>query len=131
MRTPEIEAEPHVVLVPGGVGLVLEAPRFHHFEAGGQRSVGDPEQQCRVVFCKIGDGHVFDAVEGHLTGSKPCPGYTELEPRCGMNAAALRMMVTRLRRRYGELVRLEISHTLQSADDVEQELKDLLAALAG
>jgi hypothetical protein len=43
----------------------------------------------------------------------------------------LRMMVTRLRRRYGELMRLEISQTLQSAEDVEQELKDLLAALAG
>ncbi len=87
-------------------------------------------EKLRGESAAAGRGELFDAVEGHLTGSKPCPGYTELVPRCGMNAAALRMMVTRLRRRYGELVRLEISHTLQSAEDVEQELKDLLAALA-
>jgi hypothetical protein len=46
-----------------------------------------------------------------------------------MNAAALRMMVTRLRRRFGELVRLEISHTLKSAADVGQELEALMAVL--
>jgi hypothetical protein len=44
-----------------------------------------------------------------------------------MNEPALRMMVTRLRRRYGELVRLEISQTLASADDVEEELQHFLA----
>ncbi len=87
-------------------------------------------EKLRSEFDAVGKGELFDAVEGHLTGTKPCPGYNELETRWGMNAAALRMMVTRLRRRYGELVRLEISHTLKSADDVEQELEALLAVLA-
>jgi len=88
-------------------------------------------QKLRSEFDAVGKGELFDAVEGHLTGTKPCPGYDELVARWGMNAAALRMMVTRLRRRYGEIVRLEISHTLKSADDVEQELKALLVVLSG
>lgn len=88
-------------------------------------------EKLRSEFEAVGKGRLFDAVQAHLTGTQPCPAYRELEAQWGMNAAALRMMVTRLRRRYGELVRLEISHTLKSADDVEQELKDLLAVLSG
>jgi DNA-directed RNA polymerase specialized sigma24 family protein len=88
-------------------------------------------EKLRGEFQAGGRGELFDALEGHLTGTQPCPGYGELAARCGMNEAALRMMVTRLRRRYGELVRLEISHTLKSADDVEPELADLLAVLGG
>lgn len=88
-------------------------------------------EKLRHEYDAVGKGALFDAVEGHLTGTKPCPEYKELKARWGMNAAALRMMVTRLRRRYGELVRLEISQTLPSADHVEQELQDLLKALTG
>jgi len=88
-------------------------------------------EKLRTEFQTGGKGELFNAVEGHLTGTKPCPGYNELAARYGMNEAALRMMVTRLRRRYGELVRLEISQTLKSAEDVEPELADLLAVLAG
>jgi RNA polymerase sigma-70 factor (ECF subfamily) len=84
-------------------------------------------ESLRSQFGAAGREDLFDAVEGHLTGSKPCSTYGELGARWGMNEPALRMMVTRLRRRYGELVRLEISQTLASADDVEEELQHLLA----
>ena len=87
-------------------------------------------EKLRGEFTAAGRGDLFDAVEGHLTGSRPCPGYGELAGRWSMSESALRMIVTRLRRRYGELLRLEISHTLQSAADVEHELEDLLAVLA-
>ena len=88
-------------------------------------------EKLRDEFEAVGKGELFDAVQGYLTGTKPAPSYGELMASWGMNTAALRMMVTRLRRRYGELVRLEIAHTVGSADDVERELEDLLAVLLG
>ena len=84
----------------------------------------------RGEFGAAGRLDLFEAVEGHLTGSKPCPRYSELASRWGIHEPALRMMVTRLRRRYGELVRLEIAQTLESKGDVEQELQQLLAIFA-
>ena len=86
-------------------------------------------ERLRSEFDAPGKRELFAALEGHLTGTKPCQGYHDLAAQWGMNAVALRMMVTRLRRRFGELVRLEISHTLKSADDVGQELEALMAVL--
>jgi hypothetical protein len=39
------------------------------------------------------------------------------------------MAVHRLRRRYGELLRQEISQTVAGPTDVEEEIRSLLAAL--
>ena len=41
------------------------------------------------------------------------------------------MTVTRLRRRYGELVRTELAETLGTHADLEDELRHLLAILRG
>jgi RNA polymerase sigma-70 factor (ECF subfamily) len=39
--------------------------------------------------------------------------------------------VHRLRRRYGELLRTEIAQTVSSPEEIEDELRDLFAALSG
>ena len=46
-----------------------------------------------------------------------------------MTEVAVRATISRMRRRYRELVREEISQTLASISDVEEEYRDLLAAL--
>ena len=47
-----------------------------------------------------------------------------------MTAGAVKMAVSRLRRRYGELLREEIARTLADPSDVEDEVNALFAALA-
>jgi hypothetical protein len=37
----------------------------------------------------------------------------------------------RLRRRYRELLRAEIAHTVATPDEIEQEVRDLIAAVSG
>ena len=48
-----------------------------------------------------------------------------------MKTDAVKMAVCRLRRRYRELLREEIAHTVSSLAEVEEEIRHLLAALAG
>lgn len=47
----------------------------------------------------------------------------------GMNENAIKVAIHRLRRRFRELVKAEIAHTVHDPSDQERELRDLIAAL--
>jgi len=47
-----------------------------------------------------------------------------------MTEAALKMAVSRMRHRYGELLRAEIANTVASSEEIEEELRALFAALS-
>jgi RNA polymerase sigma-70 factor (ECF subfamily) len=47
-----------------------------------------------------------------------------------MSESALRVAVHRLRKRYRELFREEIAHTLAEGEDIDEELRHLLAVLS-
>jgi len=72
----------------------------------------------------------FEKVKIYLTGEKPEASYTELAARLDTTAAALKMAVSRIRQRYGELLREEIASTVSDPNEVEEELRALLAALS-
>ena len=46
-----------------------------------------------------------------------------------VNPEAIEVLVHRLRKRYGELLRLEVAETLRDGRDVEDEIRDLFDAL--
>ena len=46
-----------------------------------------------------------------------------------MTSEALKAAVHRLRRRYGELIRAEIAQTVTSPEEIEDELRELFAAV--
>lgn len=54
--------------------------------------------------------------------------YAEIAARLGTSEAAIKMAALRLRRRFAELVRLEISRTVVDPAEVEAELNDLMTA---
>ena len=56
--------------------------------------------------------------------------YDVIAQSSGMSRSAVRVAVHRLRGRYRELLRSHIAETLPDGGDVEQELHDLMAALA-
>jgi RNA polymerase sigma factor (sigma-70 family) len=49
----------------------------------------------------------------------------------GMSEGAVRVAVHRLRRRYGEVLRLEIAHTVAGPEEVEEEMRYLRGVLRG
>jgi DNA-directed RNA polymerase specialized sigma24 family protein len=57
--------------------------------------------------------------------------YAAIAQQLGVNAGAARVAVHRLRKRFRQLFREEISRTLAEGTDLEGELRHLAAALAG
>ncbi|HEX4645784.1 MAG TPA: sigma-70 family RNA polymerase sigma factor [Verrucomicrobiae bacterium] len=73
----------------------------------------------------------FEQLKGFLTGDKQPVTYAELARQMNTTEAALKMSVSRMRARYGELLRDEIAQTVTTQDEIEDELRALFAALSG
>jgi RNA polymerase sigma-70 factor (ECF subfamily) len=73
---------------------------------------------------------VFAALVNFLTSAEPVQSYAQLAPQLGMTEAALKMAIHRLRRRYGELLRLEVAQTVATPAEIEEELRYLREVLA-
>lgn len=65
-----------------------------------------------------------------LTGGRGEVPHAAIADRLGMTPGAVKMAASRLRRRYGELLREEIARTVADPADVEDEVRALFAALA-
>lgn len=83
------------------------------------------QQQCEAD----GKQEEFMALRFAITAQAQELPYAQLAEKLGKSEAALRVAAHRLRRQYREILRQEIAQTTASADDVEEELKDLFAAL--
>jgi RNA polymerase sigma-70 factor (ECF subfamily) len=81
-------------------------------------------------YIAAGKSNIFEALQVFLSGEKSEITYAELGAKLQMSEAAMKMAVMRLRRRYGELLRAEIAHTLSGHTTVEDELRHLRAALS-
>ena len=78
-----------------------------------------------------GKGSLFKELEFALTGTRSSVPYDELSARLKMSESAVKVAVHRLRRRYREVLREEVAQTVTGAEEVEAELRDLLAAVSG
>jgi RNA polymerase sigma-70 factor (ECF subfamily) len=76
-----------------------------------------------------GKERLFECLKETLTGQDTPRPYAELAAELGMSREAIKVTVHRLRRRYGELLRAEIAQTVASAEDIDDELRNLFAAV--
>ncbi|MGI9240901.1 MAG: RNA polymerase sigma factor [Verrucomicrobiales bacterium] len=82
-------------------------------------------------FAAAGKSGLFDSLRGHLGGAKGSDSnYAAVAESHGMSVGAVTMAVRRMRARYGELLRRDIAETVSSADEVDDEIRFLLSALA-
>jgi len=72
---------------------------------------------------------LFEALQGYLSGDKGAVPYAEMAARLNLTEAALKMSVLRLRRRFGELLRAEIAHTVTRPEEIDEEIRALFAAI--
>jgi len=73
---------------------------------------------------------LFDCLKVYLTAEKDAVSYREVAAKLDMTEGAVKVAVHRLRRRYRELVREEIAQTVTTEAQVDEEIRDLFAALA-
>ena len=65
-----------------------------------------------------------------LTGGRSEVPFASIAGGLGMTEGAVKMAASRLRKRYGEILREEIARTVADPADVETEVRALFAALA-
>lgn len=76
-------------------------------------------------------GHAlgFANLQPYLVEDKGVAPFAETATRLGITEAALKAVVYRLRCRYGEIFRDEIAQTVERPEEVEEEIRHLLAVL--
>jgi RNA polymerase sigma factor (sigma-70 family) len=72
---------------------------------------------------------LFDWLQKSLTEEMDRPSHAETAREFGMTEDAVKQALRRLRRRYGQLLREEIAHTVMAPGDIEDELRHLIAVL--
>jgi RNA polymerase sigma-70 factor (ECF subfamily) len=83
----------------------------------------------REELAGAGKERLFECLKTTLAVDGPPRPYSELAGDLGMSAEALKVAVHRLRRRYRELICAEIAQTVTTPDEIEDELRDLFAAV--
>jgi RNA polymerase sigma-70 factor (ECF subfamily) len=83
----------------------------------------------RDEFLAAGKADQFEGLKIFLTGDKHARSYGELAVQFRTSEAALKMAVSRMRRRYGELLREEIESTVSTREEADEEMRALFAAI--
>ena len=74
-----------------------------------------PERSLRLVGC--------------LTSDDGRGRYKQLAAELEMSESAVKVAVHRMRRRFGELLREDVAHTVEGPEKVEEELRHLFAVI--
>jgi len=72
---------------------------------------------------------LFEELKVFLSGSARPVSHSELAAKYEISVSAVGVAVHRLRRRYGELLRQEIAHTVNDPQEVDDEIRHLITVL--
>lgn len=113
------------------------APELHHhqtperiFERQWAVTVVDQALcQLREVMAREGREEVFSHLQSFLPGGTE-RSYASAAADLGMSEGAAKVAVHRLRRRYREMLRANVSHTVADPSEVDDEIRFLFEALS-
>jgi RNA polymerase sigma-70 factor (ECF subfamily) len=83
----------------------------------------------RQEFASRGKEPLFERLKDFLMGEKDKVPHAQLAQGLAMTPGAVKVAVHRLRRRYLDLLRQEIARTINSPDEVEDEIGELFTVL--
>ena len=76
-----------------------------------------------------GKGDLFNSLRPFLAGEADGLAYADVARSLNLSEEAARMTVSRLRRRYRQLLRREVANTVADPAEIDAELRDLLTAV--
>jgi len=83
----------------------------------------------RHTYAEAGKADRFEALERFLPGEEDPPSYAQAATQLGVPEGTLKAEVHRLKRRYGELLREEVAHTVADPGEIDDELRYLIQVL--
>lgn len=78
-----------------------------------------------------GRAKLFEHLKPYLTGDAHAPPQSQSASALGITEGAAQVAIHRLRKRYRELLRSHIEQTVESPEQVEDEIRDLFRAVRG
>jgi RNA polymerase sigma-70 factor (ECF subfamily) len=82
-------------------------------------------QECN----RDGKGPLFDSLKEFIAGGSDDRSYQQIAESLQMTPGAIKVAVHRLRARYRELLREQISQTVDGESEIDNEINDLFASL--
>ena len=79
-------------------------------------------------FSEAGKKEHFERLKPYLMADKGSIPYAQAAAALGMNESAVKVAVHRLRRRFRELFREEVAHTVAKSEEIDEEIRHLLTA---
>jgi RNA polymerase sigma factor (sigma-70 family) len=86
--------------------------------------------QLREEYQPASNAGLLARLEPLLAQEIPAGLYAQLGSEFGVNEGTVKVALHRLRRRFGELLRREVSFTVASAKDLDEEVRYLLSAIS-
>jgi len=87
-------------------------------------------RRLRGEYTRDGKEKQFNELKSTLTEGSRTVSYAEIAARLDTSEGAVKVAVHRLRQRYRELLRAEIADTVANPGEINDEIKNLFAALA-
>lgn len=113
-----------------GEDLSAESPAKAFARCWAQTALSRAFQRLREEQQARGRGSLFEALAPHFEDPTD-DAYRQVAEATGMKWETVRVAAFRLRRRLGDLFKAEVAETLGPGADVEAEVRELLATLAG
>ena len=122
----ELEPEARYALEP-----VAETSEEKLFDRQWARSLtSSVMDQLRKEAAQEGSEQRFEVLKVFLASEPAGEAYLTLATRLGLSVSAVKSAIHRLRRRYGQRLREAVAATVQPAEQVDEEIRHLFAALS-
>ncbi|MEO8496786.1 MAG: sigma-70 family RNA polymerase sigma factor [Planctomycetota bacterium] len=109
-------------------GLTVTAEQYYE-QQWAIALLGQIMERLQREFEQAGKAKPFDELKGFIIGEHAGSTYAQVAARLDMTEGAAKQAATRMRRRYRELLRDEIAHTVAGPDEVEDEIRNLFVTL--
>jgi RNA polymerase sigma-70 factor (ECF subfamily) len=83
----------------------------------------------RSEFEQSGKLDLFERLKVFVWGDKSALSYAEIGAQLNMTEGNVKQSVHRLRKRYGDLLRAEVAHTVSTPEEVDEELRYLISVI--
>lgn len=116
--------------LPGVEPAVQETPEKEFERRWAETVVQQVLKRLREEWERRYQPRFFDDLKVYLLEDRGTSPFAETAQRMGITESALKSIVHRLRKRFRELFREEIANTLEDPTQVEEEIRQLFAALS-